>query len=297
MTQLIIYILAAGMLLFSSFFLQENDHPFENREVFNLGNNVNTTYYEGFPMIMGDGLTLYFSSDRPGGSGGLDIYYTQRTSAGDSWSKPVNLKSINSPASDHSVTVSPDGLTMYFMSKREGGFGSGDIYVSSRKDVTDPDGWGSPENVGPVINTEKLEACPLIHISGNRTELYFVSNRDDIGGQGEIDIFHTILGSNHKSFKKPVNMSEINSPVLDMHFEPLQGLMWSDRKGGVGGQDIWIADFSTVHNEWRNPTPLTYPINTIHEEGMPSITDDLEELIFHSNRPGGEGSFDIYTAK
>ena len=91
-------------------------------------------------------------------------------------------------------------------------------------------------------------------------------------------------------------MSEINSPALDMHFEPMQGLMWSNRQCGAGGQDIWIASFSGENNEWINPIPLAYPINTKYEEGMPSITIDLKELIFHSNRPGGAGSFDIYAA-
>lgn len=270
---------------------------FNDMEVVNAGKTVNTPYFEGFPMIMPDGLTLYFSSDRPGGEGDLDIYVTWRKSTEDVWSEPINIRSINSPTSDHSVTVSPDGHTMYFMSKREGGYGSGDIYISHREDVSDPAGWGNPKNAGPVINTEKLEACPLVHINGNKTELYFVSSREDRYGLGGIDIYSSNIDEATGQFEIPVNMSDINSTDLDMHFEPVQGLIWSDRPGGPGGQDIWLADLDMADGLWKNPIPLKPPVNTEHVEGMPSITHDLNELIFHSDRPGGEGNLDIYIAK
>ncbi len=69
-------------LIFSAIFLFslgiQAQHPereyFENRQVNKLGQAINSEHFDGFPMIMPDGLTLYFSSDRPGGFGDLDIY-------------------------------------------------------------------------------------------------------------------------------------------------------------------------------------------------------------------------------
>lgn len=294
-----LFVLILGMNFITDANAQEIDTTdFENREVFNLGKTINSEYFEGFPMIMPDGLTLYFSSDRPGGSGDLDIFISQRETVDDDWGEPVNLEVINSPASDHSVTVSADGQNIYFMSKRDGSYGSGDIYISYRNDVIDAFGWGKPENLGPIINTEQLEACPLVQVNDNgKTILYFVSNRDDIGGMGEIDIYSSVFNEESGMFDIPVNMSGINSQELDMHFEPVKGLIWSNRPGGLGDEDIWKASFDTTDQTWKNPVPLSYPVNTGYIEGMPSLTHDLKELIFHSNRPGGEGSHDIYVAR
>ncbi|PHS50855.1 MAG: hypothetical protein COB01_11715 [Lutibacter sp.] len=278
-----------------SFSQNSNKTDLESRKVLILNENINTEHFDGFPMIMPDGLTLYFSSDRPNGLGDLDIYVSHRYSTEDEWQEPINVGlQINSPASDHSVTISNDGHYLYFTSEKAGGHGDADLYVSYRQDITSDTSWSIAKNLGAIINTNKLEACPFFHIDEKETKLYFVSGRD--GGLGGMDLYYTLWNDKHKTFENPVAL-KISSSAHDMHFEPEKGLIWSSREGGVGKHDIWIASFNKDKNIWENPQYLKQPINTEFNEGMPSITKDFSELYFHSNRPNGIGSYDIYIAK
>jgi hypothetical protein len=268
---------------------------FESRSVLNVGKSINTENFEGFPMILPDGLTMYFSSDRPGGLGDLDIYVTHRPTIKDSWDLPVHLESsINSIASDHSVTISPDGHYMYFTSEKDGGFGDADLYMSYRKDIMDDFGWGEADNLGELVNSDSLEACPLFHHENGETLLYFVSGREN--GLGGMDLYYSSLNKEKNEFQKPTWLKDVSSPSEDMHFEPVNGLIWSDRDGGIGQSDIWIATYDEGEGIWKDPICLKFPINTEHREGMPSLTQDYSELYFHSNRPDGIGSYDIYYA-
>jgi hypothetical protein len=112
-----------------------------------------------------------------------------------------------------------------------------------------------------------------------------------------MDFFYSIWNEKIKAFQKPVWLEEVSSEGEDMHFEPLKGLLWTNRSGGIGKHDIWIASFNEKDNKWENPTCLAYPINTKHKEGMPTITHDYGEMFFHSDRPTGAGGYDIFVAK
>lgn len=292
-----IFIPTIMFALYSTCALSQNPskEDLENRIVLNAGNSINTENFEGFPMILPDGLTMYFSSDRSGGLGDLDIYVTHRTTMKDAWEDPIQLNSsINSVASDHSVTISSDGHYMYFTSEKEGGFGDADLYMSYRKDIYDDFGWGEANNLGEFVNTDSLEACPLFHQENGETHLYYVSSRDK--GLGGMDLYYSSWDKEKNQFQKPIWLKDVSSPSEDMHFEPVKGLIWSDRSGGIGQSDIWIATFDSSEKKWKEPTCLKYPINTEHREGMPSVTHDFSQLYFHSNRPGGIGSYDIYVA-
>jgi Tol biopolymer transport system component len=101
----------------------------------NLGPTINIAGFNTqHPAISKDGLSLYLSSDRPGGFGQLDIWVSQRPSLDDSWGTPQNLgPNINSGARDLAPAFSPDGHYMYFQSDRAGGCGGLDLYVSHRR--------------------------------------------------------------------------------------------------------------------------------------------------------------------
>ena len=91
----------------------------------NLGSTINTPFSDWGPSISPDGLTLYFSSNRPGGYGDTDMWLARRTSVSDPWGPPVNLGSnANSPAYDAWARVSPDGSTLYFFRMAKDGTGN-----------------------------------------------------------------------------------------------------------------------------------------------------------------------------
>jgi Tol biopolymer transport system component len=102
-------------------------------EPVNLGEPINTqSYDEWFSCITPDGLAFFFSEGkrfRPDGFGGGDIWATMRPTVSAPWSEPVNLgESINTPARETCVSVSPDGTTLYFCSDRPGGPGVWNIW-------------------------------------------------------------------------------------------------------------------------------------------------------------------------
>ena len=125
-----------------------------------LGGNVNTGQNEGAQMISQDGQWLVFTGcNRQEGWGSCDIYISYLTLQG--WSEAINLGGrINSDQWDSQPCLSPDKRDLYFASRRFGGYGGSDIYVSHLL----PTGkWSEPENMGPQINTKGDEACPFIH--------------------------------------------------------------------------------------------------------------------------------------
>src|SRR5260370_39819226 len=80
---------------------------------------VNSTSDDQHPAISKDGLSLYFTSNRPGGSGNLDLWVTQRDSLDDCWLPPVNLgPGVNTPSLESAPNLTTDGHWLYFHSKR-----------------------------------------------------------------------------------------------------------------------------------------------------------------------------------
>jgi Tol biopolymer transport system component len=270
--------------------------PFSNYVATNAGKSINTEHTERFPMVLSDGLTLFFSSNRPGGHGDLDIYVCTRKTLADQWSEPMNLGThINSRASDHSVTVSEDGHWMIFTSEKEGSYGTADLYLSYREDISKPLGWGEAKNAGSAINKVENKdsiwtACPLFHEENGHVNVYFTSNRS---GAGDVYVSSYANGK----FTTPVLIQGINTEEGEYHFAPDEGFIWTNRNGGFGGSDIWITTKRKGSNEWSTPIPLGSNINTSSNEGMPSITKDKSLFVFDSDKPGGEGKEDIYFAQ
>jgi Tol biopolymer transport system component len=154
----------------------------------NLGNIVNTTHDEGYLLVSPNGLELYFcdsdSFPRPGGFGSEDIWVTKRGSIGAPWQKPKNLGNlVNSSGSEGAPFLSSDGLYLFFHSKRPGGYGGWDLYMTKRAGFNDP--WEKPVNIGPWINSPAHERDPQLSKDGST--LYWCSRRP--GGYGSHDIW------------------------------------------------------------------------------------------------------------
>ncbi len=136
-------------------------------------------YSIGHPWMSEDGNMLYFSSDRPGGQGGVDIYTSERKEG--KWTAPLNLgPSINTMGDEFYPFMSND-TTLYFSSTGHGGLGGLDIYVSHRKDTT----FSMPENLGFPLNTSSDDFALVMDDSGRKG--LFSSNRK--GGKGYDDVY------------------------------------------------------------------------------------------------------------
>jgi len=99
----------------------------------NIGEPVNSYWWESQPSFSSDGKTLYFVSNRPGGEGGIDIWYAIKKENG-TWGKVINAgKNINTAGDEQSPFIHPDNKTLYFSSDGLLGMGQTDLFVT-RKD-------------------------------------------------------------------------------------------------------------------------------------------------------------------
>ncbi len=114
-----------------------------------LGKNINTKFYESHASISKDGKTLYFTSNREGGNGKLDIYVSHRKANG-KWGPATNLGPIiNTRYNENTPFITMNDSLLYFSSEGHYNMGGYDIFVSRKKG----DGWSKPENVGYPLNT------------------------------------------------------------------------------------------------------------------------------------------------
>ena len=213
--------------------------PWQESE--NLGPMVNSAAWDSAPCISPDGLSLYFQSNR---SDDWDIWVSSRATKDDDWSRPVNIgEPINSPTPDLAPCFSADGLTLFFDSGRDDGYGWSDIFVTTRATIDDP--WGEPVNLGPSINTLDFDCQPSISTDG--LILFFTSDRS-----GNFDLWYTRRSSTSDSWGPPVNLGEpVNSsvgeayPKISADGKTLY-FNTDELPGGVGSYDLWQASINPV---------------------------------------------------
>jgi len=228
------------------------------------------------------------------------------------WSPPMNLGPIvNSAGGDFFSSLSKDGLSHYFTSSHPhpGAQGGWDIYVSRRTSIGEP--WGAPQNLGPPINTPSNEGAPSLSIDGHR--MYFSSDRP--GGFGGNDIYVSRRHDKRDDFgwESPDNIGDgVNtdaneaSPAIFKDDEADQVTLYfdSNRAGGPGpftddipghnGNDIYAATLGP--DETFGAAVLVAELSTPSFDRQPVIRRDGLEIFFASNRPGGIGALDLWTA-
>ncbi|MEM9884769.1 MAG: OmpA family protein [Bacteroidota bacterium] len=213
--------------------------------------NFNTKHNEGMATLVKSGRYMYFSAcGRSDVMGTCDIWEAKVDGKKINKIKPTKGY-LNSETWDSQASVSCDGNVIFFASRREGGYGSTDIWMSEKE----PDGtWAEPTNLGPQINTASDEEAPFITSDG-RT-LYF-SSRGHFG-MGEQDIYYSKLQRNGK-WTKARNLGQpVNSSARELGFflssDGKKGYFASDREGGAGGMDIYEFE---LPNKLLS-TPTTY---------------------------------------
>jgi hypothetical protein len=143
---------------------------------------INTQHNETHGAFSNNGRTLHFSSDRPGGFGGKDIYVSHMLPDG-GWGIPQNLGStINTGEDEESPYLHPDGKTLYFSSMGHDSMGGYDIFSATAQDSST---WSKPVNIGYPINTPDDDLFYIPTADGQR--VYYASKQD--GGLGRSDIF------------------------------------------------------------------------------------------------------------
>ncbi len=152
-----------------------------------LGAQINSESVESACSISEDGKTLLFSSERPDGFGGLDIYMTRKMPGGN-WSEPENLgEEINTPLNEDFPTLSGDGLTMYFSSDGHPGMGGYDLFFSTWDEQNRV--WSKPQNIGYPINNPFDNKT--ISFTENGDVAYVT--RIEPGSNSQLDIYEVVF--------------------------------------------------------------------------------------------------------
>lgn len=137
---------------------------------------------------------IIYSSDRPGGQGGLDLYMISKDEKGN-WYKTKSLgPTINTKYDEDSPFLLHDGKTLFFSSSGQKGYGGFDIFKSEYDSATES--WGEPENLGYPVNTPDDEVYFTATKDGKRA--YYASIRPE--GHGHSDIFIIKLHSDPKRY-------------------------------------------------------------------------------------------------
>jgi Tol biopolymer transport system component len=200
--------------------------------------------HDGDFIIAPDGKTVYFASDRlvpESSTERHNIWKTEKTPQG--WTEPVRLEPpVNTDAHESYPSLSEDG-TLCFFSRREGGFGKSDIYLSKLVDGK----YRDVVNIGDIINTEHHEVDP--YIAPDESYLLFASDRP--GGYGRDDFYISFKTTDGK-WSSPMNMGDsINSPHTEYICSvTLDGkyLFFTSNKNG--SRDIFWVD-SRIIDELR----------------------------------------------
>jgi WD40-like Beta Propeller Repeat len=273
-----------------------------------LGATVNTVSAEFYPFVSKDGLSLYFSSDRPGGFGGWDVWVAQRFTTDEPWGPPVNVgPGVNTPYDESAPTISIDGHLMYFQSNRPGGVGNGDLYLTRRHNKRDDFGWQAPQDLGSGVNSAFNEAAPAIFEddSTGTITLYFSSDRPGgpgpvgpsgpgVNGQQGSDIYASTLQPD-ETFGSPWLVSELSGPSLDRRVlirrDGLELFLTSNRAGGIGLMDIWVSTRGATTEPWSAPTNLGPLVNGTGPDAGAAVSFEGTTLYFQSVRPWPSSAF------
>ncbi len=200
----------------------------------------------------------------------------------DGWTKP-EVASFSGYYDDFDAKFSPDGNKIYFSSARPtpGKEPNGvdyDIWMVERE----KDGWSEPQNLGPVINSEKAEYCPSISWSGN---LFFCSEKD--GGYGEGDIYFSRYENG--KFLQPENLgTAVNGEYFeaDPYIAPDESYLiitcWG-RPDTLGEGDLYIS-FKKADDSWTEMKNMGETINSVKLEHSAWVSTDGKYLFFTSNR-------------
>ena len=274
-------------------------------KVSKLQADINSSSSDFAPVVSPDGWVLYFTSDRPKGMGGQDVWVSHFLDG--QWTEPIVLGApINSPANEgpDTFTYDQDRVYMYIsLCNRPDGLGGCDIYVS----VYNPDGfWTEPKNLGPPINTEYNEFNAFFDPMENI--LYFTSSRSGgLGsrgrpGEASLDIWYAQRNpdgtwSEPVNLGKPINTEE--SEIMGFYDYPTGWLFFSsDGHSGKGGADIFKVK-KLGKNKWGKIIPLD-EVNSEGNDQYFYIALNSDYAFFNSDVEGDDNIYmiplsEIYT--
>lgn len=263
------------------------DAPFQNPERIEA---LRTQYYEVFPRLSSDELTIYFArEDAFGGPVPRRIFVAKRASTSSPWNTPEVLANINDGTNaDTDPALSPDELSLTFASSRPG-TGLQDLWIAMRPNNFS--NFSAPTQIAG-LNTTSTDRSPVIVRDG--AEIWFSSSRPN--GVGGTDIYRAI--KNGASYDAPVLVTELSSTgtenAIALSSDALTAYIGSSRAGGKGGEDIYVAKRANVNDPFSPPVAVT-ELNTDASQAPGWISKDGCRLYYHSS-DYAQADYDLWVA-
>jgi len=223
------------------------------------------------PSLSVDGKRMYFASDMPGGYGGYDIYYVNRTSS-NRWDRPVNVgPEINTSQNDMSPCVTQAG-TLFFASAGHNTMGGRDLFYSNPIDETT---FGDVVNLNSPFNSDADESSIIVDFDGKRG--FFVSERST--GYGKADIYAFSIEKGIEGIEKP---KVIPAEILVLNAktgEPLKGaaihILQPSEDGFRSGKDnFYTIDLLPIQDK-KNALSMQLVRKDAEDMGNPDLLTNV----------------------
>lgn len=248
--------------------------------------------YDDFqPTITGDGNTLLWSSDRPGGVGGMDLWLSERALTSTTFGAASNVAALNSPQDESYASLRSDGLEIFFATNRPGGLGGFDLWTATRPDRMSP--WTTPypvtELASPYDDTDPS-------LSGDGLDLFFTSDQPGSLGGGAIWQAHRTSRTAPWSF--PTRIADIDTTFVEHSpaISPDGGTLVfaSTRPGSSGSSDFYLVEREASSGAFGLPLPID-EWNTAAWDFNGCWSGDMFSFYYSSYAPGSTTA-DIFRA-
>lgn len=198
--------------------------------------SVNSQFDDGVPWVSSDGDVMYFTRCRIDKQQALGCQILSSKRQGTKWTEPLILAIAKDSMVVAHPSLTPDQLTLFFVSDMLGGLGGKDIWKTTRADAAGA--WGPPSNLGDQINTPKDEMFPFVK---SDSLIYFSSNGHP--GMGGLDIFKAQLTKEGKwvveNMKYPINSIADDFGIIFQKDEEKGYFSSSRTENAKGGDDIY----------------------------------------------------------
>lgn len=247
---------------------------------------LNTAGDEEDPSLTADLLEIFYN--RAASNGAVaDIWTARRTSSSGRWGQPAKVVTLSSSADETTPEVSPDGLTIYFASKRASS--DYDIYMARRSSRSSP--WGAVQRVA-ALNSRADEAAPVV-VPPRLSTMVFSSKRS--GGAGGYDLYRADRAGASSGWSAPVALSGLNTAAGETDpwlFESDRWIYFARRRANDTAFDIWIASRPDTTQRFGKPR-IVSELNSARSQSDIWLSADSKTMYFGSNR---SGSWDIFIA-
>ena len=219
---------------------------------------LNSPYRDTQPFVSADGMTIYFTSDRPSEFAPVDwsstnIWTATRNSATEAFGEPVKLRETinNDEIGQIGPSLAGGGLALYYFEGSGPGNGDGEILVSRRDSPSSP--WRQANRVGPNVNRPGYDSVSSF-VSDNELTIWFGAA---VAGENDYSLFQANRATTMDDFEEAVPLEQVNTTEFSEGSPSLSEngllMLYDSDRDGFGFQELWVATRTSTDGVFENP--------------------------------------------